>query len=200
MKTGEVAKLLNVDRKTIRNWIDDYGLEELFSPGARGIDGNIQRNLTEADALALNTIRVLRAKGVNDWNKIKEHLERGEWETEFPTNATSADRRMIPVEQLQQSGRVVETVRERDVALVQRDAALAQVEQLEAEIQRVRESEAAKQKRIEELIRDSADTERLRAELAAERKDKEALLRETALWQARYEILKESLEAKEKPR
>jgi DNA-binding transcriptional MerR regulator len=213
MKTGEVAKLLRVDRKTIRNWIDDYGLENIFSPGSRGLEGNIQRDLNEADLLALNTIRVQRAKGVTDWNEIKAHLERGEWETEFPTNATSADRHMIPADQMQQSARVMATVAERDTALAQRDAALAQVAQLEGQVERIKEGDAEKQKRIEELLREIGDVERLREELATERKENdkriEELVREMGELREKigrltgklefYQEDKERHETKEKP-
>jgi chromosome segregation ATPase len=168
MKTGEVAKILRVDRKTISNWIDDYGLEEVFSPGARGLEGNIQRDLNQADLVALNTIRILRSKNVN-WNEIKERLKRGEWETEFPSNVTGADHLMISAEQ-RQATYTIETIRERDVALAQRDAALAEVTQLEEEVERIKESDAAKQRRIEELLREAGDIERLREADAAKEK------------------------------
>jgi DNA-binding transcriptional MerR regulator len=157
MKTGELAKILNLDPKTIRNWIDNYGLEKLFSPSARGIDGNTQRILMEADVLILNTIHRLRAQNVNDWNEIKAHLESGDREREFPGNAIDAERRMIPIETLEQSAMALTTLRERDAALVQ-------IKQLEAEL-------SAERKRIEELLREAGDIERLREEVAAERKE-----------------------------
>jgi DNA-binding transcriptional MerR regulator len=50
-----------------------------------------------------------------------------------------------------------------------------------------------------QLSNANAEVERLRGELATERKDKETIIREAARWQARYEMLKEIMEEKEKP-
>jgi DNA-binding transcriptional MerR regulator len=130
MKTGELAKILGVDRKTIRNWIDDYGLQKFFSASALGTDGNIHRTLTEADVLVLNTIHHKRTNSVNDWNEIKDYLESGERQTEFPTNAIGHSRRTIPVEQAEQAARTLATIAERD-------AVLARVTQLEGEVERL---------------------------------------------------------------
>jgi DNA-binding transcriptional MerR regulator len=196
MKTGELAKILNVDPKTIRNWIDNYGLEKLFSLSARGIDGNTQRILMESDVLILNTIHRLRTQNVNDWDEIKAHLESGNRERDFPGNAIDAERRMIPLETVEQSATALAIVRERDAARVQ-------IKQLEAEL-------GAERKRIEELHREVGDAKRMREEFAAERekfaderkeKDKriEELVIQLTKLQAHYEFLKERLEAKEKP-
>lgn len=157
MKTGEIAKIIGVDRKTIRNWIDDYGLQDFFSPSARGEDGQVQRTLTEADVLVLNTIRSLKANGIHNWNAIRTHLEAGHRETEFPLNAIAVDTRTITVEQAQQSARALATMAERD-------AALKRVSELEAEIEELRAANAAleneKDDIKEKLMREIMDLHR----------------------------------------
>src|SRR5688500_7882658 len=95
MKTGEAAKVLGVDPKTIRNWIDDARLSRFFSVSALGQDGSIQRILTDSDLLVLNTIRAMKARGTTDWNDIASYLESGKREEVFAQNAVSADPRTI---------------------------------------------------------------------------------------------------------
>jgi DNA-binding transcriptional MerR regulator len=143
VKTGEAAKILGVDPKTIRNWIDDYGLDPFFSSSALGKDGTIQRMLTEGDLLVLNTIRAKKAHGTTDWADIGAYLESGKRETEFPQNAISADTRTISVEQAQQSARALATMSERD-------AALARIDELNNELQVLREDVRRLQKEKEE--------------------------------------------------
>jgi len=81
---------------------------------------------------------------------------------------------------------LLEDETEYKVALAQRDAALAQVAQLEKELERLKEANAAKQKRIEELIMEAAGIEHLREANAAQDKYIEELLRE--IGELKYQI------------
>ena len=81
---------------------------------------------------------------------------------------------------------LLEDETEYKVALAQRDAALAQVAQLEKELERLKEANAAKQKRIEELIMEAAGIEYLREANAAKDKYIEKLLRE--IGELKYQI------------
>jgi DNA-binding transcriptional MerR regulator len=154
MRTGEAAKILGVDRKTIRNWIDDYGLQKYFSLSALGEDGAIQRVLTESDLLVLNTIRAQKVAGVYDWAQIALYLETGEREREFPQNAISADPRTIPVDQAHQSARAMATVAERDAAVSRIRELLDENEELRAMIERLeREKDEMKEALLREITR-----------------------------------------------
>lgn len=153
MKTGEAAKILGVDPKTIRNWIDDYGLSQFFSPSALGKDGTIQRMLTDADLLVLNTIRARKAQGSTDWDDISAYLASGKRETEFPQNAISADPRTITVEQAQQSARALATMAERDAALARIDELGAELRALQDEVKRLqKEKEEQRESHYREML------------------------------------------------
>lgn len=148
MKTGEAAKLLDVATNTVKNWIDNPSVSNLFSLGARGEHGGAQRVLTESDILILNTIRHLRnIDGLMDWDEIAERLNDGEREQEFPQNAISGDPRTIPLPQAEQSAKAMATMAERD-------AALKRVSELEREIIRIRDEREKDRERYETQIRD----------------------------------------------
>jgi len=157
MKTGEAAKILGVDPKTVRNWIDDYGLTRFFSASATGTDGSFQRILSESDLLVLNTVRALKGRDVYDWEAIAEFLETGEREREFPQNAISGDPRTIPVEQAQQSARAMATMAERDGAISKVREMATRIEDLEEKLEQTqREKDAIK----ELLLREIGDLQR----------------------------------------
>lgn len=153
MKTGEAAKILGVDRTTIINWIEHRGLEHFFSNSAAGRDGGTQRTLTESDLVVLNTIRALRSVN-SDWREIARLLESGQRETEVPQNAASTDTRTVPVQQAEQSARAMATLAERDAALAQVNDLRAEVHELQAQLAREMAEKSAMK---EELLREMAE-------------------------------------------
>lgn len=131
MKTGELAKILSIDRETISNWIKNPLLSHFFTLGAKGEHGAAQRIFTESDVLVLNTIRAFRTSGKTDWGEIAAYLRSGQREQGFPQNAISSDPRTVPLPQAEQSARAMGTMAERN-------AALAKVRELENEVERLR--------------------------------------------------------------
>ncbi len=124
MKTGKVAKVFGVDRKTISNWTDMPQLKKFFSTEALGIN-RTQREYLEPDLLIINTIRAMRNRG-EDWNEIAAALESGERDRQLPPSALLAET-TAPIVQY---GKIVEL----QTSL---EAAEEQVEQLQEEIERL---------------------------------------------------------------
>jgi len=166
MKTGEASKILGVDARTIKNWIDNPSLRKFFSPSAKGEHGSTHRLFTESDILVLNTIRMKRSEGESDWDVIANYLEEGSREQEFPANAISVDTRTIPMPQAEQSAKAMATMAERD-------AALKRVQELEVEVERLRSIYEDQIRQIREQHK--AEVEQLRGENTSIR---EQLLRE----------------------
>jgi DNA-binding transcriptional MerR regulator len=143
MKTGKVAKVFGVDRKTISNWTDMPQFRRFFTEEAHGVD-RTQRDYLEPDLLVINTIRVLRNKSM-DWDDIAAYLASGERERELPPSAFFTET-TAPIAQY---GRIVEL----QTSL---DATEEQVELLQEEVERLR---LEMQQRID-IVRDE---ERLKA-------------------------------------
>jgi DNA-binding transcriptional MerR regulator len=124
MRSGELAKLLNVSDQTLINWMSRPEIRSFLSDSAIGESGNTQRIYTEGDVLVLNTVRILRAKGIQNWDEIQKKLDDGEREQEFPQNAIVTDNRTIPLPQAKQAA-------EYAVAIEQLNAALKRTSDLE---------------------------------------------------------------------
>lgn len=173
MRTGELSKILGRDNQTILNWMNQPELEPFLSPGALGRAGNAHRIYTESDVLVLNTVRSIvdQEKGAKiNWEQIAQILEGGTRVQEFPQNAISRDDRLIPMPQAQQAAELM-------AALQQRDAALAQAEQMRKDLESEREA-----RRL--------DAEKYLSDIRR-------LEREAGMWQARYEMLKEQTDKDE---
>lgn len=150
MKTGKVAKVFGIDRKTVSNWTDMPQFKAYFTPEAQAIN-RTQREYTEPDILVLNTIRVLRQKGL-DWDEIAAALAADERERELPPSAMLVET-TAPIAQY---GRIVEL----QTAL---EAAEEQIEELQEEIERLRAAidtrVYAQQERVERLMREANERE-----------------------------------------
>jgi DNA-binding transcriptional MerR regulator len=133
MKTGELAKILGVSDQTLLNWMSRSEISPFMSEAALAQGGSTQRLYLESDVLVLNTIRMMRAKGVDNWDEIRDFLESGQREQEFPQNAIVTDMRTIPILQAKQAADYAVLVHERDAAL---ELAKRLESQLEAAIQR----------------------------------------------------------------
>jgi DNA-binding transcriptional MerR regulator len=86
-KTGRVAKMFDIDPKTIYAWVERYG--EFFSSEARAEDSKF-RKFNPDDLILLNTIRVERANGT-DWDTLNIKLESGVRDTNLPPEATTIE-------------------------------------------------------------------------------------------------------------
>jgi DNA-binding transcriptional MerR regulator len=148
MKTGELAKLLGVSDQTLINWMSRPEIKPFMSEAALGEGGNTQRIYTESDVLVLNTVRMLRTVGSQDWNEIQKELEQGRREQEFPQNAIITDTRTIPMPQAKQAADYAVVVYERDSA---RELAKELKAQLEEAVQRARELEDKYQEKVQQL-------------------------------------------------
>ncbi len=173
MKTGEAAKILGVDRTTIINWIEQRGLSKYFSPSANGEHGSAHRLLTEGDLLVLNTIRRLRANNL-EWDEIANELETGNREREFPQNAISGDPRTIPVQQAEVSARAMATVAERDAALARMREMAAEIEDLRVVVERLqKEKETQREEHYKQIIELNRQIGRLEGQLEMYQKNED---------------------------
>src|SRR4051812_8692257 len=120
MKTGEAAKLLGIDPKTIVNWMERPEFKKYFSPTARK-EGIKQRILTDNDFAILNTIRHSTTDGNIAWADIAAIIDSGELERDIPTNASFSDTRTVPEPQVRESMRALQIAAERDQLVLQVD-------------------------------------------------------------------------------
>ncbi len=140
MKTGEVAKMMGLNPKTITNWTDQTDLAVFFSTGARGLDGTLsQRDYTDEDVLVINTIRINKTRR-NTWKDVAKLLAAGHRDDEFPVTATLA-------KSVTSADHVIMQMALR----AERDTALAQLEDAYLEIDRLRQQDKNRQQEIIEL-------------------------------------------------
>lgn len=90
MKSGKVAKMLGIDRRTITNWTDREEFSRFFSPEGRNLTTGFQRTYTESDVLVLNTIRIERDRGAT-WDDIEHMLHNGERHLDLPPSALTVE-------------------------------------------------------------------------------------------------------------
>lgn len=149
MKTGEVAKMMGLNPKTITNWTDQVDLAVFFSSGARSQDeSSSQRDYSTDDVLLINTIRLHKTRQ-NTWRDVANILATGHREMEMPPSATLV-KAISPADQLAAM----------IVIKAERDTALAQLQDAQFEIDRLRK-EIKEQQAI-----DSAEIIRLNREIA----------------------------------
>lgn len=158
LKPGRVAKALDIDPKTVTNWIDDPHFKEFFSPEARG-EGVMQRVINDEDFKILNSIRTMKTSGNSDHRAIAENLRSGWREGKLPMSAATVD---LGRSALHETAKTAITAAERDKAL-------QQIRENQEEIRRLYQ-------RIIELERENGELtgkmssieERVRAESKAE--------------------------------
>ncbi|MBL8120044.1 MAG: MerR family transcriptional regulator [Anaerolineae bacterium] len=152
MRSGELAKLLGVADQTLLNWMKQPEIKALFSREALGEAGSVQRIYTDEDAVLLNTIRDLRANGINDWQEIAKLLADGMRQREFPKNALITDTRVIPVPMAEQATQLAQVVQERDSAMERVVELTQQLDEERAERRRDNELAQAELRRLEREI------------------------------------------------
>lgn len=157
MKTGKVAKVFGVDRKTISNWTDMPQFKNFFSSEALGMN-RTQRDYLEPDLLVINTIRILRNRG-EDWDEIAATLEIGERERELPISALLVET-TAPIAQY---GRIVELQ-------TMLEAAEERIDQLKKQVDAVRNEERQRardreQELLNQIITLSKEISRLEVKL-----------------------------------
>lgn len=146
MRTGEAGNILGVDGRTVKNWIDHPALSRFFSITARGEHGGTHRILTDSDLVILNTVRHLRHLEKKEWEDIAKALDDGLRESDIPQNAASIDTRTVPLQQAEQSAKAMAT-------LAERDAALARVQQLESQMEKLQDKNDALMRELQEMNR-----------------------------------------------
>jgi DNA-binding transcriptional MerR regulator len=152
MRSGELAKLLNVSDQTLINWMSRPEIRPFLSDTAAGESGNTQRIYTESDVLVLNTVRTLRAKGIQNWDEIQNKLEEGEREQEFPQNAIVTDNRTIPLPQAKQAA-------EYAIVVEQLKASQERVNALELLLNESKQEKTVLQEKIYTLLREIGNLE-----------------------------------------
>lgn len=136
MKTGDVAKMMGLNPKTITNWTDQEDLAPFFSEEARREDGRgTQREYTEADVLVINTIRLHKTRQ-NSWRDVAKILATGHREVELPITATLT-KTISPADQI---AAMMAIKSERDTALAQLQDAMFEIERLRKEMKEQHES------------------------------------------------------------
>jgi DNA-binding transcriptional MerR regulator len=159
MKTGEVAKMMGFNPKTITNWTDQEDLAPFFSEEAHRTDGaSAQREYTEVDIMVINTIRVHKTRQ-NTWKDVAKILATGHRETELPITA-SLTKSISPADQVAAMMQIK----------AERDTALAQLQDTMFEIERLRAQDKDREREIIELHRQIARLE-LRLELLQKKVD-----------------------------
>ena len=152
MRSGELAKLLNVSDQTLINWMSRPEIRPFLSDTAVGESGNTQRIYTETDVLVLNTVRTLRAKGIQNWDEIQKKLDDGEREQEFPQNAIVTDNRTIPLPQAKQAA-------EYAIVVEQLKASQEKVNTLELLLAESKQEKTVLQEKIYTLLREIGNLE-----------------------------------------
>jgi len=180
MKTGKVAKVFGIDRKTVSNWTDMPQFQRFFSSEAKGIN-RTQRDYIEPDLLVINTIRAMRNKSM-DWDEIAVALESGERERELPASAMLVET-TAPIAQY---GRIVEL----QTAL---EASEEQIEELHEEIMRLRNEADQREQTHQERVDSVRNEERSKASEREQQLLEEIikLNRQMAGLEVRMEILQE---------
>lgn len=146
-RSGDVAKMLNVTRKTIANWTDAPELQPYLTEGARGQGGRTtgQREFTMQDVYILNTVRSNKTR-TNTWADIAAIVaEEANWNTNLPPSAFLVET-ISPAEQMQAL-----MVAQKDL-----EVARAHIEQLERQLDASRLDEKEAQKEIIRLNRQIA--------------------------------------------
>jgi len=160
MKTGEVAKMMGLNPKTITNWTDQEDLAEYFSEDAQRDDGSGgQREYLEEDILVINTIRIHKTRQ-NTWRDVAKVLATGHREVDMPITATLT-KSISPANQV---AAMMLIKAERDTALAQLQDSMFEIERLRKELKEQRDDSG---KEIIELNRQIARLE-LRLEMITE--------------------------------
>lgn len=116
MRSGQAAKALGVDKKTVTNWIAHPKLEQFFSPSAAGRGEGVEREISEDELYILNTVRTLRAnmaRNNTDWQLIADKLTAGYRDKVLPPQAVGVDTGINPLAQYDQ---IKTIMHERDFA------------------------------------------------------------------------------------
>lgn len=138
MRSGELAARLGVSDATIRDWTGLYA--EFLSMRGRGAQPGAAREFSDADALTLSTVALLRAEG-RSHDDIKEQLAEGFRTPELPdlpeADIQEAQRltRYIPVDTAEEvRSLALKMVQERDAAIERERATQDKLAELERKL------------------------------------------------------------------
>ena len=183
MRSGEVADMMGIDSQTILNWTREPDVAGFFSEAARG-EGVKQRIYNEDDVLILNTIHHLssdlRDGKKIDWEAISGQLGIGYRYNVMPNNTLTRDPRSVPMDMVKSF--TVGELAKKDAELAriagERDAALQMVDYLKGQLN-------------DERVEHKSELDKVRLENKELNDEINKAGREAAMWQARYEMLKE---------
>lgn len=173
MSTGEVARGMKVDKKTIGNWLKDTRLQPFFSAGALRRDGAVTAVFNDDDLLVLNTIRALTAGKPNnakDWAMVARRLGEGYRDPVFPPEAAFIESGIVAHSVMVQAGAAIAR---RDAAELQNEALthryellLAEKDRLLAEMNaKIAESEARHAAEKADILREMGKVMQAKGEL-----------------------------------
>lgn len=128
LKTGDIARRINVHENTVRNWTDEY--RAYMSPGALGA----KRKFSEADLRILATVADMREKGITPAD-IAAALGEGKRIAELPPEPSPAEEqarqevRLVPLANVERAlnevvrleTELAKITQERDIAIERRD-------------------------------------------------------------------------------
>lgn len=157
IKTTEMAERLGVSDSLIRDWARRYA--EFLSPEGAGLADGATRRLNEDDQVVMATVAMLRAEGQSH-EQIYEELKLGTRVTDPPEKTDPA-----------------EAAFRQTMEIVSGDKykiALAQIQRLQDEVQRVIEERDAERRKYEEQFREAAQA---KAAVEAAKKETEMLER-----------------------
>lgn len=144
IKTGEIARRLDVHQNTVRNWADLYG--DFLTPNATAA----RRRFTADDLRVLSTVSELRTQGLS-FEQIREALAAGKRIEDVPGLPTPEE-----VEARRSVGLV--PVSERDRALDEVKRRLEEIEMLKGQVSRlIAERDALLDKYSDEIRRLGSD-------------------------------------------
>jgi DNA-binding transcriptional MerR regulator len=179
IRSGEIARILGIDRSTVTDWTDMKVFKTFFSETAFS-QGKMHRRYNETDLVVLNTIRYFRAQNM-DFENIGKQLEADIRIEELPLSAASVQ--IAPVEAVT---RAIQLASERNAALQQVKDLQTQIEEKEQLIDTLREENK------EALEKAHQEKDELREKLMREMIDERGRLsREIGKLEAQLEIFKE---------
>lgn len=178
--TGQAAKQIGVNLKTITNWIDKEELSRFFSRDA-GKDRNTpHRQLTHGDMDVLLTINYLMnvSKSDHSWEQIAAYLDTGKRETQYPISGETLDTKTVTMNQAEQLARSAMVVAERDAALQRVGELEERITKIEsdhkAEIEFVRQAHKAElDKLLNEIRQLNREVGRLEGRISSTSQDLE---------------------------
>lgn len=165
MKTGEVALAFGVTAQTVRNWVNNYGLQDFFSEQAQRKDERVQAEYLADDLEVFKSIQTLVRRHYK-WDEIKSELASGWRDTDMPS-------RLLVVDEHHETASSFQLMNELAVVKSQNTNALDIIKEKDGQIADLRKQIEDLLQRVEQLNKQvfslESDRSAAVAKLAAER-------------------------------